>query len=92
MSIIICFTFLTYSNRQNNINSFIENSEDCVVLLKNFDEKEEEPLKNKLKKLTFQDVRIEQKNGVTYVKIKCPPDRVGFFYKWILENNKEKNE
>lgn len=90
MVVMICLTILTYGNRQKNINNFIKNSQECVVVLDGFDENQKDLLRSKLKKLTFQEVKIEETNGMSYLRIKCPPEKFLFFRKWILENKENK--
>lgn len=90
MIFFILSTFMVYKYK---IYNFITNSKECVVVLdKNINEEEKRDLINNLKNLTFQDVNIEEKNNIIYVNIKCPPEKFGFFSKWILEKYKEKNE
>lgn len=88
MLAIILTTLFVYDSKQKKIFNFIQQSTDHVVVLEKIDEVERDNLIKKLKKLTFQDVDIEEKNNAIYVKIKCPPDKAGFFSKWILDSYK----
>lgn len=84
MIFMIFSTVVVYNNKKNHIRKFINNSQECVVVLEKIDEKEKESLLKKLKSLTFQDVVVEEVGDKFYFKIKCPPDRIGFFRKWAL--------
>ncbi len=92
MIFMIFSTALAYSNKKNHIKKFIDNSQECVVVLEKIDPKEKESLLKKLKSLTFQDVVVEEVGGKFYFKIKCPPDRIGFFRKWASNYQGENNE
>lgn len=88
MMVIIFTTFFVYKSKQAKIFEFIQRSTEHVVVLDKIDDLQKDTLIKKLKKLTFQDVNIEERNNATYVKIKCPPDRANFFSKWILDMHK----
>lgn len=92
MILMIFSTIVAYNNKKNHIKKFIDNSQDCVVVLEKIDAKEKESLLKKLKSLTFQDVVVEEVEGKFYFKIKCPPDRIGFFRKWASNYQGENNE
>lgn len=85
MFFIIFSTLIVYNNKKINIEKFIENSQDCVIVLENVEEKNQKKLIGKLKKLTHQDVEIKEIEGKIYCKIRCPPDKIFFFKKWILD-------
>jgi hypothetical protein len=80
---MICSTLFVYNSKKSN---FIKNSQDCVIVLNNFDQEKKDSVIEKLRNLTFQNVLIEQKEGVTYVRIKCPPERAVFFRRLLSEN------
>lgn len=86
MLLMICGTFYSYSLRKSD---YINNSVSYTIALDKIeDEKEKKELKLKLRNITFQDVNITEKDGTTYVTVKCPPDKFESFSKWIFEKYK----
>ncbi len=85
MLLVIFSTLFVYKSKQLE---FIAKSTEHTVTLEGVNQEQKESLKVKLKNMTFQDVEIEEKEGITYIKMKCPPDRFGFFSKWILDKYK----
>lgn len=79
MILIISSTFFIYKTKKN---AFISNSVDHTIII---DHRVTEDIKSKLEELTFQDVEIQETDGVTYIKVRCPPDRFKFFSKWISD-------
>jgi hypothetical protein len=87
---MIFFIVCTFSVYQYRIYSFVNRSAECVIVLdEKIDNNQKQQLIKKLKNITFQDVNIEERNDVIYVKIKCPPEKFSFFSKWILEKYKK---
>lgn len=88
---MITSTLIIYKDKKENMNKFIQSSENHVIVLEKIDERDKDSLMKNLRILTFQDVNIEEKNDEIYVTIKCPPDKLNFFSKWIRDKYKMEN-
>lgn len=84
--IMMFFIISTTYFYKNRINNFIKNSEEyTLVISSHMSEERKNDIEKKLKKLTFQDVFVEENENVVIVKIKCPPDKFNLFSKLICE-------
>ncbi len=83
MSTLIIATLFTFRSIENK-RRFIQNSETTLIVLER-DLENTKGVEKNLERLTYQNVEIESFGGVTYVKIKCPPDRTPFFKKLIQD-------
>ena len=79
MSTLIIATLFTFRSIENK-RRFIQNSETTLIVLER-DLENTKGVEKNLERLTYQNVEIESFGGVTYVKIKCTPDRTHFFNK-----------
>jgi hypothetical protein len=86
MLLMISGTFYSYSLKKSD---YINNSISYTIALDKIEnEQERRQLKIKLRNITFQDVNIVEKDGATYVTVKCPPEKFESFSKWIFEKYK----
>lgn len=85
MLLMISATFYSYKLRKSE---FIQNSISYTITLDKIEDEERKELKIKLRNITFQDVNIVEKDGATYVTVRCPPDKFESFSKWIFEKYK----
>lgn len=87
MSFFIICTFFLYKYKVLN---FINNSEECVVVLdKNeINEKKINEIVKNLEKMTFQDVQYDDNGNELSIIIKCPQEKKGFFVDWIKKSIK----
>jgi hypothetical protein len=87
MICVICSTIAVYNFKKNQ---FISSSVNYTIALDDsIDEEKKKLLEIELKNLTFQDVEIEEKENITYIKVKCPPNRFPFFSKFVLNKGYE---
>ena len=82
MSGFIIATLFTFRSREVK-RQFILDSQPALIVVNK--EVEQTQLVEKLKKLTYQEVEVKSVEGVTYVKIKCPPSKASFFKRIIKD-------
>jgi len=83
MSGLIVATLFTFESIDNK-RKFIQSSKPTLIVV---DKKIQnaKDIEENLEKLTYQKVEIESFEGVTYVKIKCPPEKASLFKKIIRD-------
>lgn len=89
MGIMILITMASYISYQNKVDYFINNSTEQIIIIEDAGHMDKGAIKEKLRRLTHQEVEIKDMDDKIYINIKCPPEKRNYFIKWLSDKKWE---